>query len=175
LKSADIGISMGITGTDVAKGVSDMVLADDNFATIVSAIEEGRKIYSNIRKAVHFLLSTHLGEVIALFIATMLNWVILYPIHLLWVNLIIDTLPALALGMEKPEENIMRKIPRKSNQNFFAEGLGVNIVSQGLIKGLLVLAALLCCLKYSLTGSGRHNSFCNTWTGSALPYLSNSV
>jgi len=141
LKSANIGIGMGITGTDVAKGVSDMVLADDNFATIVSAIEEGRKIYSNIRKAVHFLLSTHLGEVIALFIATMLNWVILYPIHLLWVNLIIDTLPALALGMEKSEENIMCKNPRKSNQNFFAEGLGVNIVTQGIIKGLLVLAA----------------------------------
>nr|WP_320027337.1 calcium-translocating P-type ATPase, PMCA-type [uncultured Acetobacterium sp.] len=141
LKSADIGIGMGITGSDVAKGVSDMVLADDNFATIVSAIEEGRKIYSNIRKAVHFLLSTHLGEVIALFIATMLNWVILYPIHLLWVNLIIDTFPALALGMEKPEENIMRKNPRKSKQNFFAEGLGVNIVSQGMIKGLLVLTA----------------------------------
>lgn len=141
LKTADISIGMGITGTDVAKGVSDMVLADDNFATIVSAVEEGRKIYSNIRKAVHFLLSTHLGEVFALFIATMLNWEILFPIHLLWVNLIIDTLPALALGMEKPEDNIMYRKPRKSNQNFFAEGLGVNIISQGIIKGLLVLSA----------------------------------
>lgn len=141
LKSADISVGMGITGTDVAKGVSDMVLSDDNFATIVSAVEEGRKIYSNIRKAVHFLLSTHLGEVIALFLATMLNWVILYPIHLLWVNLIIDTLPALALGMEKPENNIMRINPRKSQQNFFAEGLGGNIVFQGIVKGLLVLVA----------------------------------
>ena len=141
LKCADISIGMGITGTDVAKGVSDMVLADDNFATIVSAVEEGRNIYSSIRKATHFLLSTHLGEVFALFIATMLNWVMLFPIHLLWVNLIIDTLPALALGMEKPEENIMLKKPRKSDQSFFAEGLGVNIVFQGIVKGFLVLIA----------------------------------
>lgn len=141
LKSADIGVGMGITGTDVAKGVSDIVLADDNFATIVSAVEEGRRIYSNIRKAVHFLLSTHLGEVFTLFVATMFNWVILFPIHLLWVNLIIDTLPALALGMEKPEDNIMQKKPRKSGQNFFAERLGTNIIIQGMIKGVLVLAA----------------------------------
>ena len=141
LKTADIGIGMGITGTDVAKGVSDMVLADDNFATIITAVEEGRRIYSNIRKAVHFLLSTHLGEVLALFVATLLNWVILVPIHLLWVNLIIDTLPALALGMEKPDADIMRRNPRKSNQNFFAEGLGRNILSQGFFKGMLVLAA----------------------------------
>ncbi|HBQ64206.1 MAG TPA: ATPase, partial [Clostridiales bacterium] len=118
----------------------DMVLADDNFATIVAAVEEGRKIFSNIRKAVHFLLSTHLGEVLALFIATLLNWEILYPIHLLWVNLIIDTLPALALGMEKPEENIMRQKPRKSEANFFAGGLGTNIIVHGVMKGFLVLA-----------------------------------
>jgi P-type Ca2+ transporter type 2C len=141
LKFADIGIGMGITGTDVSKGVSDMVLADDNFVTIVAAVEEGRRIYNNIRKAVHFLLSTHLGEVIALFIATLLNWVILFPIHLLWVNLIIDTLPALALGMEKPEDDIMKKSPRNPKQNIFAEGLGFNIISQGVVKGLLVLAA----------------------------------
>lgn len=141
LKAADIGIGMGITGTDVSKGVSDMVLADDNFVTIVAAVEEGRRIYNNIRKAVHFLLSTHLGEVLALFVATLLNWIILFPIHLLWVNLIIDTLPALALGVEKPEDDIMRKKPRNSDQNFFAEGLGFNIITQGAIKGLLVLAA----------------------------------
>jgi P-type Ca2+ transporter type 2C len=141
LKAADIGIGMGITGTDVSKGVSDMILADDNFVTIVAAVEEGRRIYNNIRKAVHFLLSTHLGEVLALFVATLLNWIILFPIHLLWVNLIIDTLPALALGVEKPEADIMRKKPRNSNQNFFSEGLGFNIITQGAIKGLLVLAA----------------------------------
>lgn len=142
LKSADISIGMGITGTDVAKGVSDMVLADDNFATIITTIEEGRKIYSNIRKVVHFLLSTHLGEVLTLFIATMLNWVILFPIHLLWVNLIIDTLPALALGMTKPEENIMKMKPRQSNQNFFLEeNLGIKVIFHGFIKGLLVLAS----------------------------------
>ncbi|HBQ63683.1 MAG TPA: ATPase, partial [Clostridiales bacterium] len=143
LKAADIGIGMGITGTDVAKGVADMVLADDNFATIVSAVEEGRRIFSNIRKAVHFLLSTHLGEVFALFIATLLNWEILYPIHLLWVNLIIDTLPALALGMEKPEDNIMRQKPRKSDTNFFAGGLGANIIVHGIMKGFLVLITFI--------------------------------
>lgn len=143
LKSADISIGMGITGTDVAKGVSDIVLADDNFATIVSAVSEGRQIFINIKKAIHFLLSTHLGEVFALFIATMFNWVILYPIHLLWVNLIIDTLPALALGMEKPDEKLMQMKPRSSNQKFFAGGLGINIMVQGLLKGLLVLAAYL--------------------------------
>lgn len=143
LKAADISIGMGITGTDVAKGVSDIILADDNFATIVSAVSEGRKIFVNIQKAIQFLLSTHLGEVFALFIATMLNWIILYPIHLLWVNLIIDTIPALALGMEKPDDKLMQKKPRSSDQKFFAGGLGVNIVVQGLMKGILVLAAYL--------------------------------
>jgi Ca2+-transporting ATPase len=143
LKAADISIGMGITGTDVAKGVSDIVLADDNFATIVSAVSEGRRIFINIKKAIHFLLSTHLGEVFALFIATMFNWVILYPIHLLWVNLIIDTLPALALGMEKSDDRLMQMKPRSSNQKFFAGGLGINIFVQGLLKGILVLAAYL--------------------------------
>lgn len=147
MKAADISIGMGITGTDVAKGVSDIVLADDNFATIVTAVEEGRKIYSNIRKAVLFLLSTHLGEVFTLFIATMLNWVILYPIHLLWVNLIIDTLPALALGLEKTENGIMRQKPRKSSESFFSNGLGTNIVSQGILKGIITLFAYYLALK----------------------------
>ena len=147
LKAADISIGMGITGTDVAKGVSDIVLADDNFATIVSAVAEGRRIFINIKKAIHFLLSTHLGEVLALFIATMFNWVILYPIHLLWVNLIIDTLPALALGMEKPDDTLMQQKPTSSNQKFFAGGLGLNIVIQGGLKGILVLVAYLLALK----------------------------
>lgn len=141
LKASDISVGMGITGTDVAKGVSDMILTDDNFSTIVLAVEEGRKIYTNIRKAVHFLLSTHLGEVFVLFAATLLNWVVLYPIHLLWVNLIIDTFPALGLGMEKNEDGIMKKPPRDPKESLFAKGLGLRIFSHGIEKGLLTLAA----------------------------------
>ncbi len=143
LKAADISIGMGITGTDVAKGVSDIILVDDNFATIVSAVKEGRKIYNNIKKVIHFLLSTHLGEVIALFIATLFNWVILFPVHLLWVNLIIDTLPALALGMEKSDKQLMLEKPVSPEQKLFANGLGLNILFHGLMKGILVLAAYL--------------------------------
>ena len=141
LKSSDIGIGMGITGTDVAKGVSNMVLSDDNFATIVVAVEEGRKIYSNIRKAIQFLLSSNLGEVLTLFIGTMLNWTVLLPIHILWVNLVTDTLPALALGMEKAEKDIMKHKPRKANSSFFSEGLGISVLYQGFFKGLFTLAA----------------------------------
>ncbi|MCX7923737.1 MAG: calcium-translocating P-type ATPase, SERCA-type [Clostridia bacterium] len=141
LKASDIGIGMGITGTDVAKGVSNMVLADDNFATIVVAVEEGRKIYSNIRKTIQFLLSSNLGEVVTLFIATMLNWTILMPIHILWVNLVTDTLPALALGVEKAEKDIMKNRPRKANASFFSEGVGVSIVYQGILKGIITLLA----------------------------------
>jgi Ca2+-transporting ATPase len=143
LKAADISIGMGITGTDVAKGVSDIILVDDNFATIVSAVKEGRKIYNNIKKVIHFLLSTHLGEVVTLFIATLFNWVILFPIHLLWVNLIIDTLPALALGMEKADKGIMQEKPASPDQKLFANGLGFNIIFHGMMKGILVLAAYL--------------------------------
>jgi Ca2+-transporting ATPase len=140
LKAADVGVGMGITGTDVSKGVSDMVLADDNFSTIVSAVEEGRKIYSNIRKAIQFLLSANMGEVIALFLATMFNWKILFPIHILWINLVTDAFPALALGMEKAEEDIMRQKPRKSQSGFFSGGLGANIIYQGLLQGAITLA-----------------------------------
>lgn len=139
LKSSDIGVGMGITGTDVAKGVSDMVLADDNFATIVLAVEEGRKIYSNIRKAIQFLLSANMGEVVTLFVATMLNWTILFPIHILWINLVTDAFPALALGMEKAEKDIMSQKPRKSTQSFFAGGLGINVLYQGLLEGAITL------------------------------------
>lgn len=141
LKAADIGIGMGITGTDVAKGVSNMVLADDNFATIVIAVEEGRKIYSNIRKTIQFLLSSNLGEVVTLFAATMLNWTILFPIHILWVNLVTDTLPALALGVERTEKDIMKKKPRKAKSSFFSEGYGFSIIYQGIFKGILTLSA----------------------------------
>ena len=151
LKSSDIGIGMGITGTEVSKGVSNMVLADDNFATIVIAVEEGRKIYSNIRKAIQFLLSSNLGEITTLFIGTMLNWTVLLPIHILWVNLVTDTLPALALGMEEAEPGIMKQKPRKANSSFFSEGVGISIIYQGVLKGLLTLTAFYLGLKlYSL-------------------------
>lgn len=139
LKSADIGVGMGITGTDVAKGVSDMVLADDNFTTIVVAVEEGRKVYSNIRKAIQFLLSANLGEVLTLFIATMIGWRILEPIHILWINLVTDTLPALALGLEKAGEDVMTKKPRKSSSSIFSGGVGAGIVYQGIIEAALTL------------------------------------
>jgi Ca2+-transporting ATPase len=143
LKAADISVGMGITGTDVAKGVSDIILVDDNFATIVSAVKEGRKIFNNIKKVIHFLLSTHFGEVVTLFIATLFNWIILFPVHLLWVNLIIDTLPALALGMEKADKRLMLEKPASPDQKLFANGLGFNIILHGLVKGILVLAAYL--------------------------------
>ncbi len=141
LKIADIGVGMGITGTDVAKSVSDMVLSDDNFATIVVAVEEGRKIYSNIRKAIQFLLSANLGEVLTLFAATMLNWTILLPIHILWINLVTDTFPALALGFEKAESDVMKKPPVRSGASFLAGGMGANILYQGILEGIITLAA----------------------------------
>ncbi|WP_028594090.1 calcium-translocating P-type ATPase, SERCA-type [Paenibacillus assamensis] len=139
LKASDIGIGMGITGTDVSKGVSDMVLADDNFSTIVVAVEEGRKVYSNIRKTIQFLLSANLGEVVTLFIATLLNWKILFPIHILWINLVTDTLPALALGLEKAEKDIMKQPPRSSETSVFADGVGTSIIYQGLLEAALTL------------------------------------
>lgn len=140
LKSSDIGIGMGITGTDVTKGVANMVLADDNFATIIVAVEEGRKIYSNIQKVIQFLLSSNLGEIITLFIATMFNWTILYPIHILWVNLVTDTLPALALGLEKAEKDVMKQPPRGYDSSFLSEGTGIRIIYQGILKGVITLA-----------------------------------
>ncbi|HZK70301.1 MAG TPA: calcium-translocating P-type ATPase, SERCA-type [Clostridia bacterium] len=141
LKAADIGVGMGITGTDVSKSVSDIILTDDNFATIVAAVEEGRKIYSNIKKAIQFLLSSNIGEIVTLFIATMLNWSVLMPIHILWVNLVTDALPALALGMEKAEDDIMNQPPRSSKKSFFADGMGIGILYQGVSTGLITLGA----------------------------------
>nr|WP_319488772.1 cation-translocating P-type ATPase [uncultured Caproiciproducens sp.] len=141
IKSADIGIGMGITGTDVTKNVADMVLADDNFATIVSAVEEGRKIYDNIRKAIQFLLASNLSEVLSIFAATLLGFVILKPVHLLWINLITDCFPALALGMEKGEKDLMQRRPRNSRDGIFAGGLGTDVAYQGILVTLVTLSA----------------------------------
>lgn len=141
IKRADIGVGMGITGTDVTKNVADMVLADDNFATIVSAVEEGRRIYDNIRKAIQFLLSSNLSEVISIFVATMIGFTILKPPHLLWINLITDTFPALALGMEPADKNVMNRPPRRKDEGIFAGGLGVDAVYQGVMVAILTLVA----------------------------------
>lgn len=141
IKSADIGVGMGITGTDVTKNVADMVLADDNFATIVSAVEEGRRIYDNIRKSIQFLLSSNLSEVMAIFTANLLGFTILKPVHLLWINLVTDCFPALALSMEKGEKDLMKRPPRKSSDGIFAGGVGFDVVYQGIFVTLLTLAA----------------------------------
>ncbi len=141
IKRADIGIGMGITGTDVTKNVADMVLADDNFATIVNAVEEGRHIYDNIRKAIQFLLSSNIAEVISVFVATMVGFTILQPVHLLWINLITDSFPALALGMEPEEPGIMKRKPRNANEGIFAGGMGVDVLFQGaVIAGFTLLS-----------------------------------
>ena len=142
LKAADIGCAMGITGTDVAKGAADMTLSDDNFATIVDAVREGRGIYTNIKKVVGFLLGTNIGEVITVF-AAMLLWkkTPLLSMQLLWINLITDSLPAIALGMEPVESDIMTKKPRPKNEGLFAHGYGVRIVLQGIMFGVLSLVA----------------------------------
>ncbi len=139
LKTADIGVGMGITGTDVSKNVSDMVLSDDNFASIVKAVEEGRRIYDNIRKAIQFLLSANLSEVLALFVATLLKFRLFTPIHILWINLVTDTFPAIALGMEEAEPDIMSKPPRKSNEGIFAGGMAAGVVYQGIVVAVLTL------------------------------------
>ncbi|MFK8242502.1 MULTISPECIES: cation-translocating P-type ATPase [unclassified Facklamia] len=139
LKQADIGVGMGITGTEVSKGASDMVLADDNFETIVVAVEEGRKVFSNIQKAVQFLLSANLGEVITLFVATMLGWTILEPVHILWINLVTDVFPAIALGMEGAEKDSMKYAPRTSKDNFLSFGVFPSIVYQGVLEASITL------------------------------------
>ena len=141
IKNADIGVGMGITGTDVTKNVADMVLADDNFATIVSAVEEGRRIYDNIRKSIQFLLASNLSEVLSIFAATILSFTILQPVHLLWINLITDCFPALALGMEKKKKDIMKRKPRSASEGIFAGGVGVNIFIQGVAVTVITLAS----------------------------------
>ena len=139
IKTADIGVGMGITGTDVTKNVADMVLADDNFATIVGAVEQGRQIYDNIRKSIQFLLGSNMSEVIAIFVATLLGFTILKPVHLLWINLITDCFPALALGMEKAEPDIMRRKPRDAKAGIFSDGLGFDVAYQGFAVAALTL------------------------------------
>ena len=141
IKSADIGVGMGITGTDVTKNVADMVLADDNFATIVAAVAEGRRIYDNIKKAIQFLLSSNLSEVFAIFFSTLCGFTILKPTHLLFINLITDSLPALALGVEPPEKDIMNRKPRKTNEGVFANGMGFDVVYQGLLVAVLTVVS----------------------------------
>jgi Ca2+-transporting ATPase len=151
LKSADIGVGMGITGTDVSKNVSDMVLADDNFASIVYAVEEGRRIYDNIRKAIQFLLSSNLSEVVALFTATLMNFRLFSPIHILWINLVTDTFPALALGMERAPQDVMRRKPRSPKESFFAGGMAVDMALFGAVMSVLTLGI------YFLSLSWYHN------------------
>ena len=141
IKSADIGVGMGITGTDVTKNVADMVLADDNFATIVSAVGEGRRIYDNIRKAIQFLLSSNLSEVLSIFFATIMSFTILEAPHLLFINLVTDCFPALALGLESPEANIMKRKPRSKNDGIFAGGLGFDCFYQGFTVTVLTVIA----------------------------------
>ncbi len=139
IKSADIGVGMGITGTDVTKSVADMILADDNFATIVSAVGEGRRIYDNIRKAIQFLLSANLAEVLAVFSATLMGFTILKPVHILWINLITDTMPAISLGMEEAEQDVMQRPPRNRKESIFAGGLGFDVIFQGAVIALLTV------------------------------------
>ena len=143
IKSADIGVGMGITGTDVTKSVADMVLADDNFATIVTAVGEGRRIYDNIRKAIQFLLASNMSEVLGVFGATLLGFVLLNPVHLLFINLITDCFPALALGLEDAEPDTMQRPPRKTSDGIFAGGLGFDVAYQGIVVTLITIASYL--------------------------------
>lgn len=139
LKTADIGVGMGITGTEVSKNAADVVLADDNFATIIAAVKEGRKVFANIQKAIQYLLSANLGEVLTLLIMTMMNWSILAPVQILWINLVTDTFPAIALGVEPAEGDVMKHQPRGNQGSFLAHGVGFNIIYQGILEGFLTL------------------------------------
>ena len=143
IKSADIGVGMGITGTDVTKNVADMVLADDNFATIVAAVGEGRRIYDNIRKAIQFLLASNMSEVLGVFSASLMGFTLLNPVHLLFINLVTDCFPALALGMEKAEPDTMNRPPRNSKEGVFAGGLFADIAYQGILVTVITVAAYL--------------------------------
>jgi Ca2+-transporting ATPase len=143
IKAADIGVGMGITGTDVTKGVSDMVLADDNFATIVNAVEEGRKIYDNVHKVVQFQLLTNLCEIVTVFAASMLGFKIFSAAHLLWINMVTDSAPGLALGMERAEEGLMKRKPRPADESLFSNGSGTVMLVQGVLMGVLIFFSFL--------------------------------
>jgi Ca2+-transporting ATPase len=181
IKSGDIGVGMGITGTDVTKNVADMVLADDNFATIVSAVEEGRRIYDNIRKTLQFLLSTNLAEVIAVFTATMMGFVLFRPIHLLFINLVTDILPAVALGMEHAEPGIMKRPPRKKNESVFSDGLGISIIYQGIAITIITLASYFIVYSWgrghavAMTSAFFALSMCEIFQAFALRSLKHSM
>ena len=171
IKRADIGVGMGITGTDVTKNVADMVLADDNFATIVSAVEEGRRIYANIRKAIQFLLASNLSEVLSIFFATLLGFTILEPVHLLWINLITDCFPALALGMEKSEADSMKKPPRDPHEGIFAGGMAFDVFFQGAIVTVLVMITFII---GEFMESGRW-AFVDSHDGTTMAFLTLSM
>lgn len=174
IKSADIGIGMGITGTDVTKNVADMVLADDNFATIVSAVAEGRRIYDNIRKAIQFLLGSNLSEVLSIFVATILNFTILKPVHLLFINLVTDSIPALALGLEKPERDIMNRKPRDSKDGIFAGGMGFDCLYQGVLVTILTIAAFFIG-EYLETGKWVFSNIADCNEGMTMAFLTMSM
>ena len=174
IKSADIGVGMGITGTDVTKNVADMVLADDNFATIVSAVSEGRRIYDNIRKAIQFLLGSNLSEVLSIFIATLLNFTILKPVHLLFINLVTDSFPALALGVEKPEADIMKRQPRNPKSGIFSGGLGLDCAYQGAIVTVLTLFAFFIG-EFLETGHWQFYNIADCEEGMTMAFLTMSM
>ena len=174
IKSADIGVGMGITGTDVTKNVADMVLADDNFATIVSAVSEGRRIYDNIRKAIQFLLGSNLSEVLSIFTATILNFTILKPVHLLFINLVTDSIPALALGLEKPERDIMQRKPRDSKEGVFAGGMGFDVFYQGALVTVLTLAAFFIG-EFLQTGHWQFTNIADCNEGMTMAFLTMSM
>ncbi|MEG2007954.1 MAG: cation-translocating P-type ATPase [Oscillospiraceae bacterium] len=171
IKSADIGIGMGITGTDVTKNVADMVLADDNFATIVGAVEEGRRIYDNIRKAIQFLLGSNMSEVLAILTATIIGFTILKPAHLLWINLITDCFPALALGLERAEGDIMKRPPRNAKDGVFAGGMGFDVFYQGFIIAIVTLGAYI--VGHAMEGGGW--VFTDSADGMTMAFLTLSM
>ena len=174
IKSADIGVGMGITGTDVTKNVADMVLADDNFATIVSAVSEGRRIYDNIRKAIQFLLGSNLSEVLSIFTATILNFTILKPVHLLFINLVTDSIPALALGLERPERDIMQRKPRDSKEGVFAGGMGFDVFYQGALVTILTLTAFFIG-EFLETGHWQFTNIADCNEGMTMAFLTMSM
>ncbi|MGM9537485.1 MAG: calcium-translocating P-type ATPase, PMCA-type [Candidatus Onthomonas sp.] len=169
LKAADIGCAMGVTGTDVAKGAADMVLTDDNFSTIVAAVEQGRGIYANIKKAVHYLLSCNIGEIVTIFLATVLNFhqVPLIPVQLLWLNLVTDSLPALALGVEPVEPGVMEQPPRSGSEPLFTPSFGLQLLWQGAMVGGLTLTAYFLG-EYILSDPGEAYAAANTMSFATL-------